>query len=98
MSKTARLPVNSWNDSVRTAKTIQSRNQDEAGRTVLDARSHLRFLVRDLIGEQRGRGGKFVLELLWKAATWHDAAITQLGNDSSAHRVPSLRGHGMADQ
>ena len=53
----------------------------------LDARSYLRFLVRDPIGEQHGRCGKFFLELFWKAGTWHDAAITQQSNVSSVHRV-----------
>ena len=58
------------------------------------AESHVRFLVQDLIGTQRDRGGKLVLHLPWKAATWQDAEIPQLSNDSSVHRVQVLRGHG----
>ena len=45
------------------------------------------FLVQDLVRTQRDRGGKFVLELPWKAATWRDAEITQLSHDSSVHCV-----------
>ena len=70
-----------------TAETIRSRNHDERERMVLEAKSHMRFLAEDLISTQRDRGGKFVLEFHWKAATWQDARITQLSSDSSVHRV-----------
>ena len=71
-----------------TAETIRCRNHDERERMVLEAKSHMRFLVQDLIRTQRGRGGKFLLALLQKAATWQDAEIAQLSNDSSVRRWP----------
>ena len=63
------------------SETIRSRNHDERARMVPGCEVTSAVSGQNLIGKPRGSGGKFVLELLWKAA------IPQLSNDSSVHRV-----------
>ena len=85
MRKAARLPVNSSSDfrhtsfspAPRRPPQSKPRRAGPAGCEVASAP----------VGKQCGRGGTCVLELPWKAATWLDATLTQLSNDSSVRRV-----------